>query len=337
LRALECDDDPQSVARVIAARSAFDIESKVVEAGGVAAAVRTLDEWRAHAQGRAVAEEPLIGRRSLPRGEPRPRGACDLPARGVRVLDLTRVIAGPVCTRYLAALGADVLRIDPPHRPDTVARGAAADTLLGKRSAFLDLTVTTGRATLHDLLESADVVVCSYRPGALDRFGVSADQLAVRHPGLVIVLLDAWGFAGPWSERRGFDSVVQAPTGIAMLQSSDGDTPGALPFQLLDHGTGYLAAAAALDGLRRQAAEGGTHRLRLSLARTAHWLTSERAMNAGVAESFDIDPAPWMQRFDERGHTTNGVSPPGAIDGVPLRWSRVGRYGTDGASWMAAN
>ena len=220
---------------------------------------------------------------------------------------------------------------------DTIARGAAADTLLGKRSVFLDLTATTGRATLHDLLESADVVVCSYRPGALDRFGVSADELAVRHPGLVIVQLDAWGFAGPWSERRGFDSVVQAPTGIAMLQSSDGDTPGALPFQLLDHGTGYLAAAAALDGLRRQAVEGGTHRLRLSLARTAHWLTSARAMNTGVAESPAVDPAPWMQRFDERGHATNGVSPPGTIDGVPLRWPHVGRYGTDGASWMEAN
>jgi hypothetical protein len=333
LAALECDDDSQSVARVIAGLSAFDAETKVLETGGVAAAVRTLDHWRAHAQGRAVAAEPLVSHRALPRGEPRPRGACDLPARGVRVLDLTRVIAGPVCTRYLAALGADVLRIDPPHRLDTITPGVPADTLLGKRSAFVDLATTTGRSTLHDLLGSADVVVCGYRPGALDRFGMTADELAVRHPGLVIVQLDAWGFTGPWTDRRGFDSVVQAPTGIAMLQSPDGETPGALPFQLLDHATGYLAAAAALDGLRRQAAEGGTHLRRLSLARTANWLSSECATNTGVAESPDVDPAPWMQRLDEGDHTMYGVSPPGAIDGVPLRWSRVGRYGTDSASW----
>jgi crotonobetainyl-CoA:carnitine CoA-transferase CaiB-like acyl-CoA transferase len=240
--------------------------------------------------------------------------------------------------RFLAgSRDRDVVRIDPPHRLDTIARGAAADTLLGKRSVFVDFTATTGRATLHDLLGSADVVVCGYRPGALDRFGVSADELAVRHPGLVIVQLDAWGFTGPWADRRGFDSVVQAPTGIAMLQSPDGDTPGALPFQLLDHGTGYLAAAAVLDALRRQAAEGGTHLRRLSLARTAHWLTSERAVNPGVAEPLDVDPSPWMQRFNDRGHAVVGVSPPGAIDGVPLRWSRVGRYGTDGASWTATS
>jgi crotonobetainyl-CoA:carnitine CoA-transferase CaiB-like acyl-CoA transferase len=251
----------------------------------------------------------------------------------VRVLDLTRVIAGPVCTRYLAAFGADVLRIDPPHHPDNITPGAAADTLLDKRSAFVDLSTTNGRTALHELLAAADVVVCGYRPGALDRFGLTADELAARYPGLVLVLLNAWGFTGPWANRRGFDSVVQAPTGIGMLQSADGETPGALPCQLLDHGTGYLAAAAVLDGLRRQAREGGTHVRRLALARTASWLTSARTASTNVGASLSVDFLSWMQQLDEPGHSTSGVSPPGAIDGFQLRWSRVGRYGADDASW----
>jgi crotonobetainyl-CoA:carnitine CoA-transferase CaiB-like acyl-CoA transferase len=335
LTALACADDPPALESAIAERSAYDIETKVMAAGGVAAAVRTLDEWRAHPQGRAVADEPLISHHWLPRGAARRRSACDLPARGVRVLDLTRVIAGPVCTRYLAALGADVLRIDPPQHRDDIARGAAADTLLGKRSAFVDLATTSGRATLHDLLGSADVVVFGYRTGALDRFGLHANELAVRYPGLVIVTLNAWGHHGPWADRRGFDSVVQAPTGIGMLESCDGETPGALPFQLLDHGTGYLAAAAALDGLRRQAAEGGTHLRRLSLARTANWLTSAVSTTTRATPALAVDPSPWLQQLDLRGHTTSFVSPPGMIDGVPLQWSGSGCYGSDDASWRS--
>lgn len=160
----------------------------------------------------------------------RPRGnhlaAASSPAAGVRVLDLTRVIAGPVATRFLAALGAEVLRIDPPHRPD-LPPGAVADSLLGKRSATLDLRSAKGFARLHRLLSRADVVVCGYRPGALRRYGLDADDLAERDPGLVVALLSAWGHHGPWAQRRGFDSVVQAPTGIAVGEAPTRRTTGA--------------------------------------------------------------------------------------------------------------
>ena len=211
-----------------------------------------------HPQGLAVSSEPLVAHRNIGSAAARRRPPTDLPVEGVRVLDLTRVIAGPVCTRYLAALGAEVLRIDPPDRPDLV-RGEPADTLLGKRSAILDARTHAGASTLHDLAAVADVIVCGYRPGALERFGLAEDDLAESNPGAVLVSLDAWGHTGPWAGRRGFDSIVQAPSGIAATESADGFEPGALPCQLLDHGTGYLAAAAALDGLRRQALEGGTH------------------------------------------------------------------------------
>ena len=207
---------PTKVAAVAAAlseRRAEEVEAAVTVAGGVAGAVRSLDAWRCHSQGRAVAGEPLIGHRSAGDAAPRIRPPAELPASGVRVLDLTRVIAGPVCTRFLGALGADVLRLDPPHHPD-LRVGEVADTLLGKSSAMLDLGSRIGAATLHGLLAQADVVVCGYRPGSLDRFGLKEEVLSDRHPGVVVVYIDAWGHGGPWVARRGFHSIVQAATGI---------------------------------------------------------------------------------------------------------------------------
>jgi crotonobetainyl-CoA:carnitine CoA-transferase CaiB-like acyl-CoA transferase len=327
-------EHPDAVAAALAERQAREVEERVFAAGGVAAAVRSLDEWRAHPQGRALATEPLIARRAVGEAGPRNRGAADLPLGGVRVLDLTRVIAGPVCTRFLGALGADVLRIDPPGHPDMPP--GTADTLLGKRSALLDLATRDGLEALHGLLDGADLLVQGYRPGSLDRFGLGFEQLAERHPGLVAVFLDAWGHRGPWSSRRGFDSIVQAPTGIAMGDSPDGATPGALPCQLLDHGTGYLAAAAALDGLRRQAVLGGTHGRWLSLARTAWWLTAApapaRAGPAGVAAGPETPS--WMVRLTGVQDAVTAVAPPGVFAGRTLRWPDAPTdYGTDPAEW----
>ena len=217
--------DEAAVASAIAGLSAADVEARVFDAGGIAAAVRTLDEWQAHPQGQALAREPLIAHRMIGDAAPNARARADQPAAGVRVLDFTRVIAGPVCTRFLGALGADVLRLDPPGHPDLPA-GMVADSLLGKRSSFLDLDRAECVATLHDLLARADVVVCGYRPGALDRFGLDEQSLTERYPGMVVVYLDAWGHSGPWAGRRGFDSVVQAPTGIAMGESAAGGGAG---------------------------------------------------------------------------------------------------------------
>jgi crotonobetainyl-CoA:carnitine CoA-transferase CaiB-like acyl-CoA transferase len=331
LRVLGVPEDPDAVAAALAERPARDVEEHVFAAGGVAAAVRSLDEWRDHAQGRALASEPLIARRELGEARPRVRSEADLPLRGVRVLDLTRVIAGPVSTRFLGALGADVLRIDPPRHPDLPP--GPADTLLGKRSALLDLAAPDGLDALHGLLDGADVLVHGYRPGSLDRFGLAFGRLAERHPGLVVVYLDAWGHAGPWSGRRGFDSIVQAASGIAAGEAPDGEGPGALPCQLLDHGTGYLAAAAALDGLRRQAELGGTHGRWLSLARTARWLTTAPAATVPAAPE-PAEPS-WMAHLASSGGPVSAVAPPGSIGGRPLRWpDHVTDYGGDPPQWL---
>ena len=336
LRALGCagdaDGDPEQVAAAIAELGAREAEDLVTGAGGVAAAVRGEASWRAEPPGRTVAATPLVEAASIGGAPPRWRPAGALPASGIRVLDLTRVIAGPVATRYLGALGADVLRLDPPDRPELTLHGY--DGLFGKRSALLDFGTGDGRARLHELLSGADVLVHGYRPHALDRFGLSPQVLAERHPGLVVVSLSAWGSRGPWGGRRGFDSIVQAASGIAMAESPDGERPGALPCQLLDHGTGYLCAAAALQALARQSARGGTQFRELALARTAHWLLGLPREATAVAPLGEDDEQAWLTTLDSAAGPVTTVRPPGQLDDEALAWPRsLSRYGGDEAAW----
>ncbi len=340
LRALGCSGDPEPVAAAIAGLGAREVEDLVVGAGGVAAAVRTEAAWRASPPGQAVTATRLIEATEIGGAPPQWRAAGALPATGIRVLDLTRVIAGPVATRYLAALGADVLRLDAPDRPELPLH--AYDGLLGKRSALLDFGTTGGNARLHELLSGADILVHGYRPHALDRFGLAPDSLAERHPGLVVVSLSAWGSRGPWGDRRGFDSIVQAACGIAMAESQDGERPGAMPCQLLDHGTGYLCAAAALRALARQSAHGGTQFRELSLARTAHWLLGQSRGAAAPAPAPASAPASvdegddeaWLMAVDSAEGPVTAVLPPGQLDGQALAWPRaLSRYGGDKAAW----
>jgi hypothetical protein len=256
--------DPTDRLQELAAGEAEDL---VVAAGGVAAAVRSAAQWGEHPQGAAVAALPLLSLTQVAPAAPRrPRLA------GLRVLDLTRVIAGPVCTRTLASHGADVLRVDSPALPEDL------DTLLetgsGKRRVLLDLREAADRRRFEELLGAADVLVQGYRPASLHRFGLAPQELAERHPHLVLADVSAWGRTGPWATRRGFDSIVQAASGIASTLAAADGTPGVLPAQALDHGAGHLLAATVLTALRRQR-DGGVWRAEVSLARLAHWLLSD--------------------------------------------------------------
>jgi len=280
LNVLGCAPDRAAVAGTVSVWSADALERAVVDAGGCAAAMRSLEDWAVHPQGRAVAGEPLvIWRRE---GEVEPDLAAGDPGRpldGLRVLDLTRILAGPVATRFLAGFGADVLRIDPPGWDEPAA---APEVTLGKRCAGLDLADKADRAVFEQLLADADVLVHGYRPGALDGLGYGAAARRAMNPGLIDISLDAYGWSGPWAGRRGFDSLVQMSSGIAAYgMAQEGcDTPFPLPVQALDHGTGYLLAAAVLHALRRRCAHGTVLSARLSLARTAHLLSG----TAGVAK-----------------------------------------------------
>ena len=253
----------------------------------------------------------------------RPLPAASLPAGGVRVLDLTRVIAGPVATRTLALLGADVLRVDSPRLAES--EDAHADTGLGKRSTLLDLADDADRSVFDELLDAADVVVTGYRPGALDRLGLSPEAMRERRPGLVVAQLCAWGGTGPWAERRGFDSLVQAASGIATVEGADGH-PGALPAQALDHGTGYLLAAAVLRALSER--RGRT--VRFSLAGTASWLMRE--IRPAPLDGGEYSPEPWLTSIASPYGELRHALPPVHYDGCPRTWAQAPTlWGTDRA------
>ncbi|MET9483112.1 CoA transferase [Streptomyces sp. NPDC006638] len=365
----EGDAPVERVAAVLAGRTAQDVEDEVAAAGGLAVALRTAREWAAHPQGAAVAARPLLDLRPID-GSPPGTSAFParrlpplvgdplLPASGVRVLDLTRVIAGPVATRTLALLGADVLRVDPPGLPELPDQHT--DTGFGKRSTRLDLGDPRDRAAFEELLPLADVVVTGYRPGALDRFGLAPEALAERRPGLVVAQLSAWGDSGPWAGRRGFDSLVQVATGIAVAERST-DQPGALPAQALDHGTGYLLAAAVLRALTEQLGGAGALAVRPVLARTAHWLLHDLAPEAGRTDAGQTDGgqtdggqkdagqphagqphaaydpdhlSPWLTGTDSALGELRYARPPVAFDGAPDDWARPpGPWGTDDPVW----
>lgn len=240
---------------------------------------------------------------------------ADLPLAGSRVLDLTRVIAGPVCTRTLALLGADVLRIDPPHLPEPDWQHL--DTGHGKRTALLD-----GRSSqIEELLASADAAVLGYRPAALHRLGLDPASLARRHPHLVVAQLSAWG--SEHSDRAGFDSLVQAESGISWIESRDGRTPGALPAQALDHSAGYLLAAAVSVALRRREFEGGSWLVTTSLRRIAAELLGLQRHDVVAAER-TIDVSRHTTGFSVGGRRVITVGPviPGFDFAAPRPWGR---------------
>jgi crotonobetainyl-CoA:carnitine CoA-transferase CaiB-like acyl-CoA transferase len=328
-------DDGEALA-AIRAREAVELEQGIVAAGGAAAAVRTHEQWLAHPQARANAGRTLPSVEAGDKPAPRLPDGGALPASGIRVLDLTRVIAGPVGTRMLAALGAHVLRVDPPHIPELELQ--VLDGAVGKRSALIDLSASAEREALEALLASADVLVQGYRPGALAAFALDPAALAERHPQLVTVTLSAWGEEGPWAKRRGFDSLVQAACGIA-LACGTAEEPGALPAQALDHASGYLIAAAALRGLTMRARIGRAGHARVALARTAAWLMHHPGGRRGGAAAW---PAPaeidrYMVEVDAGGGRLGCLAPPGSLDGRPLSWPRgVATPGADAPAWDTA-
>lgn len=305
LSVLGCADRPEDVEQAVRDWSGETLEDALAAAGALGYFVRDVPAWQAHPQGRAVAALPLLrtwDEAGQGRAAPSGRGAA-----GLRVLDVTRVIAGPVATRTVAGWGGQVLRLDSPDLPELPAQ--AVDTLPGKLSAQLDLRQPTGRARMEELLAQADLLVQGYRPGALARYGLDPRELAQRHPHLGVVTLSAWGAAGPWAGRRGFDSLVQCPTGIADAEG-DGDRPGTLPAQVLDHATGYLAAAAGLLALAGIQRGQPPRRIELSLAQTAQWLLS--AGRTQKQPQRDPDLGPHLLTLPGATRAVHVVRPPGS-------------------------
>ncbi len=323
LRALGASRDRASVQEAAAKHPAQALESAVVQQGGCAAALRTRESWAAHPQGAALAAAPLVERegRSEPRARTPPPCA---PLAGLRVLDMTRVIAGPVGTRFLAAMGAEVLRIDPPGFEEVAA--LLPETTRGKRCAFVDLEQAPGRRAFEALVGSADALVHGYRPGAMERLGYDLERLQRLNPRLAVVRYDAYGWSGPWRERRGYDSLVQMSSGIAHPDRDGKPTP--LPAQALDHGTGYLVAAATCRALAD-----GCALSRLSLARTARLLVDLGLGGDTQAAGFG-DAADVLERSETQWGPARHVRCPGRIEGYDARWPLPsGRLGRHAAAW----
>jgi len=329
LSVLGCAEDREEVTKAVAKWDALELEEAIIAAKGAGGMVRSMAEWAKHPQGIAIASLPLleivkIGDapvEKLPQGE--------RPLSGVRVLDLTRVLAGPTCARSLAEHGADVLKITAPHLPNIGYQ--EFDTGHGKLSAHLDLRQPKDLAILRDLARETDVFSQGYRPGTLGMRGLSPEELAALRPGLVYVSLCAFSHIGPWASRRGFDTVVQNVSGITTRQGEvfPGAQPGPqfYPVSAIDYLTGYLMAFGAMVALARRAREGGSWLVRISLAQTGRWLVDrgevpEAALTDVPKEFAAEELARWSTTSDTPVGRLAHLKPVVQMSQTPPFWAR---------------
>ncbi|UPT90674.1 CoA transferase [Bradyrhizobium barranii subsp. apii] len=340
---LGCEPERDKVQAALMQWKGEDFETAAYAAGGVVALMRSYDEWSALPEARALAELPLVSIEKIGEAPPKPwpQGLSngDRPLSGLRVLDLSRVIAGPVAGRTLAAHGADVLLVSGPELP--AIPWLTIDTGRGKLTTLVELKSEAGRAQLRELLKGADIFSQGYRPRALAALGFAPEDAANINPGIVYVTLSAYGHAGPWAERRGFDSLVQTTTGFnhAEGQAAGIDGPKELPAQMLDHATGYLMAFGAMMAKARQAREGGSWQVRVSLAQTGRWLWNLGRLDGGL-DTPDLTGeavhAAFIESVPSGFGTLKAVRHSALLSTTPARWSRPAMpLGSHPSQWPA--
>jgi crotonobetainyl-CoA:carnitine CoA-transferase CaiB-like acyl-CoA transferase len=341
LRALGLPEGENTAKETLASRllghPAIDAEQAINLAGGAASAARTRSDWEQHPQAQAISALPLVEFTRIGDAPAREWPAVEsahAPLSGIRMLDLTRILAGPVAGRTLAAYGADVMLINSPALPNI---DAIADTSRGKLSAQLDFNQSVDRATLDQLLQSSHVFVQGYRPGSLAGFDLGAEQIAERSPGIVCVSLSAYGRLGPWADRRGFDSLVQTAAGLNYEEAvaAGSDQPRPMPVQILDYASGFLMAFGTSVALRHQQLEGGSWHVQVSLARTAQWLR-EQGRNADDLAVDPIDPAAHLQDYESGFGKLTAVPHAAKFDDQWCEWRHLSKPpGSDPARWPA--
>jgi len=323
-KVLDCKPERADVQAALMRWDGEAFETAAYAAGGVVAMMRSNDEWSDLPHARALAALPTIGIEKIGEAAPRPWAAGDRPLAGVRVLDLSRVIAGPVAGRTLAVHGADVLLISGPDLP--AVPWLTIDTGRGKLTSLVELKSEQGQRVLRDLLAQTDIFSQGYRPRALAALGFAPEDAARINPGIVYVSLSAYGHAGPWAARRGFDSLVQTATGFnhAEGQAAGVEGPKELPAQMLDHATGYLMAFGAVMAKARQSREGGSWHVRVSLAQTGRWL-----WNLGrVAHGFKTEDlrgdavSPFVEEVASGFGPLRAVRHSATLSKTPAFWAR---------------
>jgi crotonobetainyl-CoA:carnitine CoA-transferase CaiB-like acyl-CoA transferase len=329
LRVLGCAEDKDAVAKAVLTWNALDLEEAILEAKGAGGMVRTAAEWARHPQSAAIAALPLMEIIRIGDSDPEPLPEGDRPLSGIRVVDITRVLAGPTCARTLAEHGAEVMKITGKHLPNLGYQ--EADTGHGKLSAHLDLREKADVDTLKGLVKQADVFSQGYRPGSLGARGLSPEELSAIRPGLVYVSLCAFGHTGPWASRRGFDTVVQTVSGMTSRQAEvvPGKTPGPqfYPVSAIDYCTGYLMAAGAMVALNRRATQGGSWLVRISLAQVGKWIVDlgeiPGAELEGVASEFTPEEiAAWSMVTETPMGRLQHLKPVLRMSETPPFWAR---------------
>ncbi len=329
LRVLGVPEDREAVRQAVAKWDALALEEAIIAAKGAGGMVRTMREWTRHPQAAAIASLPLMEVVKIGDSPPEELPDAGRPLSGIRVLDLTRVLAGPTCARTLAEHGADVLKITGAHLPNLGYQ--EYDTGHGKLCAHLDLREPKDIETLRGLVREADVFSQGYRPGTLGDRGFSPEALTRLRPGIVFVTLCAFGHAGPWAARRGFDTVVQAVSGIAGRQGElfpgPSSGPQFYPASAIDYLTGYLMAFGAVVALTRRVREGGSWLVRISLAQTGHWLVGRGQVSEAELKDVpkEFTPAE-LERWSMTSETPAGrlhhLGPVVRLSETAPRWAR---------------
>lgn len=338
LSILNCEEKRDSVAKVVNLYPAEALETAIVEAGGCAAQMRSIDEWQTHPHGRFLQDEALVNWRyhnSSTRSYLNKRKTAS-PLSGVRVLDLTRILAGPVASRFLAGFGAEVLRLDPPEWDEP---GVIPEVTLGKRCATINLKSASGKQRFIQLLMNADVLLHGYRADALKNLGFSENELININPNLIQVSLNAYGWSGPWKNRRGFDSLMQMSCGIAHygMHKSASEKPVPLRVQALDHATGYFMTTAVIQAIELRNTQNIIARAQCSLAATAHLLQS----SCRSTLSLDMPTARDSDYCTEKEITSWGeahrIQFPVSFDRFAVSWprgaSRLGSFNLSKVDW----
>jgi len=323
-KVLNCRPEREDVQAALMQWDGETFETAAYAGGCVVAMMRSHEEWSDLPHARALAALPLISIEKIGEAAPRPWPAGDRPLAGLRVLDLSRVIAGPVAGRTLAVHGADVLLVSGPDLP--AIPWLTIDTGRGKLTSFVEIKSEQGQRGLRDLLAQADIFSQGYRPQALTALGFSPQAAARISPGIVYVSLSAYGHAGPWAERRGFDSLVQTATGFnhAEGQAAGVEGPKELPAQMLDHATGYLMAFGAMMAKARQSREGGSWHVRVSLAQTGRWLWKlGRVADGFKTQDLKGDAvSPFVEDMPSGFGPLRAVSHSAALSKTPAFWAR---------------
>jgi crotonobetainyl-CoA:carnitine CoA-transferase CaiB-like acyl-CoA transferase len=337
LRLLACANTKEDVAAALRRRKAEAFETEAWKAGMCVSAYRSFAQWDAHPHAQALSGVPPIRIERLRDAAPIPFAPNPTrPLDGVKVLDLTRVIAGPVAGRTLAAHGAEVLYVSSPNVANLP--NLIADTGRGKRACSIDLETEQGRAQLRALVEQADIFLQSYRPGALAKHGFGPAQVSAMRPGIVVATLSAYGETGPWAGKRGFDSLVQTSTGFnhAEAEAAGARGPKPLPCQALDHASGYFLALGAMAARLRQAREGGSWKVSVSLATTGTWLRSLGRIDGLTVPDPDLAAMEDLLEPSSFGATpTRTLRHAAQLSQTPAGWScGASSLGADAPSWL---